>query len=92
MVAMRYLYDVAIRLYFMGIKVAAPFHPKARQWIAGRKSLFPDLEEGLRHRRTSSKLMWIHCASLGEFEQARPVIERLRQAYPASFLLLSFYS
>lgn len=67
----------------------ALFHPKARQWIAGRKNLLPQLSEKIDPARP---VIWMHCASLGEFEQGRPVLEQLRQSYPQYQIVLSFFS
>ncbi len=86
------LYDAGVRLYGTGIRVAAWFDPKARQWTEGRKGLFEEIEKELRQRRGDHKLIWFHCASLGEFEQGRPLIEALKTAYPAYQIFLTFFS
>jgi len=86
---MRSLYTIAIYLYYIIIWIAALFHPKARLWIKGRKGVFAGLKS------TFSKddpLFWFHCASLGEFEQGRPLIEELKLQYPDHKILLTFYS
>lgn len=65
------------------------FNPKARQWVKGRKGW----KESLRHRiKGGEEYIWIHCASLGEFEQGRPVIEAIRKDMPDKRILLSFFS
>jgi 3-deoxy-D-manno-octulosonic-acid transferase len=84
------LYDFAIRCYAIGIKTASLFHPKAGQWIKGRQDLFTHLENALSGNK--NPVIWMHCASLGEFEQGRPVLEQLRQRYPNYFILLTFFS
>ncbi len=68
--------------------MAAFFHPKASAWIAGRKGQIPidKLSE------EAGFTIWMHCASLGEFEQGRPVIERMKATYPDATVLLSFFS
>lgn len=68
--------------------MASPFHRKARAWIEGRKSIFQHLET----LRGQGPIIWVHCASLGEFEQGRPVMEQLRMAYPRHKILLTFFS
>lgn len=89
------LYKLFVRCYFLAIHAAALFSAKARSWVAGRKYLLADMERtASRDRLAGSKrrLIWFHCASLGEFEQGRPVIERFRQAYPEWRILLTFFS
>ena len=68
---MRFLYDTALFLYAAGIRLAASWNPKARLWIQGRR----DWKERLRQHfdGKSHPRIWMHCASLGEFEQGRPV-------------------
>jgi 3-deoxy-D-manno-octulosonic-acid transferase len=73
---MQFLYRVGIHFYFLAIRIAALFKPKARQWIEGRKNIFQDL--ATRFKDNQVPVIWLHAASLGEFEQGRPVIEELR--------------
>ena len=86
---MRFLYDFSLFLYFVGIKIASIFNPKAKKWIDGRKQIF---EEIARNWDANHKSIWIHCASLGELEQVRPLIEQLKKTYPSHKILLTFYS
>jgi 3-deoxy-D-manno-octulosonic-acid transferase len=74
----------------LGIRIASGWNPKARLWINGRKNIFPLLEKNFNHER--KKTIWMHCASLGEFEQGRPLLEAIREAYPNYTLLLTFFS
>jgi len=83
------LYQIAVRLYLLGIRLAAPFVPKAQKWVKGRQGLFEQLQANIDPARP---LIWMHCASLGEFEQGRPILESLRKKYPEHFLLLTFFS
>lgn len=69
--------------------IAAMFNPKAKKWVEGRKNIFKKLETGFS---SGDKVIWMHCASLGEFEQGRPVLEKLKQQYPAYKILLTFFS
>lgn len=86
---MTHLYTFAVRLYVLGINLAAFFKPKARLWVDGRK----DWPQKLAiQKQPGQKLVWFHCASLGEFEQARPVIEQLKKEEPTTLILLSFFS
>ena len=69
-----FLYNIIIRFYQLAIIIASYFNPKAKKWIAGRKGIFDQINAGLKGN--NSPIAWFHCASLGEFEQARPVIEK----------------
>lgn len=69
--------------------VAALFNIKARKWVRGRKNILSRLEHAVAGH---SKIVWMHCASLGEFEQGRPLLESLKSRYPDHKLLLTFFS
>ena len=86
---MKLLYSIAIFLYGGLIKIYSLFNSKAQLFVAGRKNVFPNLE---KLNLQSKSVIWIHVASLGEFEQGRPIIEQLRKKYPNHFLLLTFFS
>ena len=88
---MRPLYYLATRLYHGAIRLAALGNDKARQWVEGRRNWKADLRRW-RHANADSDVIWMHCASLGEFEQGRPVLERLRADYPQYKFVLTFYS
>ncbi|MCD8101946.1 MAG: 3-deoxy-D-manno-octulosonic acid transferase [Alistipes sp.] len=83
------LYNIGIRFYGLAIRLAAPFNEKAREWVKGRKGWRKKLS-GLF--TGSDKVVWMHCASLGEFEQGRPVLERIRADHPEYKILLTFFS
>jgi 3-deoxy-D-manno-octulosonic-acid transferase len=87
---MRLIYEIVIRLYRFSIILASVVNPKARGWVKGRQQIFSQLAGGLRDEK--DKLAWFHCASLGEFEQGRPVIEKFRAHYPEYKILLTFFS
>lgn len=74
----------------MGIRIAALFNPKAKKWVVGRKEIWKKLN--LSSASQSSQTIWVHCASLGEFEQGRPLIEKLKSQYPGVKILLTFFS
>jgi 3-deoxy-D-manno-octulosonic-acid transferase len=76
-------------LYHLGIRLSAPFIPKAKQWVDGRKGLWERLEE---HAPSLQGCLWMHCASVGEFEQGRPVLEALKAERPDLPVLLTFFS
>ncbi len=86
---MRFLYDFALFFYHLAIRVVSPFHSKARLMVRGRVNW----QESLREKRIpGEKYVWIHCASLGEFEQGRPLIEALRKEHPGFRVALTFFS
>ena len=86
---MHLLYNLGIRIFLLAVHVASLFNTKARKWINGRKNIFDDI----RHFSDGQKpVAWFHCASLGEFEQGRPVIEAFRLKYPQYRILLTFFS
>lgn len=83
---MRGLYTLAIRAYTVAVKAAALFgNPKAKQWVEGRRQR---PEPG----NDQSPWVWFHAASLGEFEQGRPVIEALKKEHPDIKVSLTFFS
>lgn len=88
---MRGLYTTGIRLYVLLISIASLWNSKARQWTNGRKKWQQQLTKALPVRR-DRKICWIHCSSLGEFEQSRPIIEALTNRFPDVFILLTFFS
>ena len=65
-----------MRLYALGIRIASARNPKAKEWIDGRKILFEELQNKIN---PGDKIIWFHCASAGEFEQGKPVIEELKK-------------
>ncbi|GAC1526695.1 MAG: glycosyltransferase N-terminal domain-containing protein [Sediminibacterium sp.] len=66
------------------------YNEKAKQWVKGRKAIFKQLSSAFSHNR--QPVIWLHCSSLGEFEQGRPVLESIRKKYPQYKLLLTFFS
>lgn len=82
------IYSLAIRLYALAVRFAAPFNVKARLMLKGQRQAFRILQEKIRE----DACVWVHAASLGEFEQARPLMEHLRQTYPQYKILLTFFS
>lgn len=84
-----WLYNIAIDAMRGGIKVASAWSKKQRLWVKGRKGIFGALSRAIK---PDDKVAWFHCASLGEFEQGRPVIEELRRIRPDYKILLTFFS
>lgn len=81
---------MGLALYALLLRLVAPFNPKAAAWVAGRQGLLPRIEQALGAEKASR--IWVHCASLGEFEQGRPLIEGLRRQYPGHKIVLTFFS
>ena len=79
--------------YQIGIRLVAPWNKKAQAWLEGRKGLFDRMEAELEGGGADAvPVVWMHCSSLGEFEQGRPVIEELRRARPGVRIVLTFFS
>lgn len=76
----------------MGIRVASLVNEKAKLWVNGRKGILGKIEEVLAGNHDKKKIAWFHCASLGEFEQGRPVMEAFREAMPDHRIFLTFFS
>ena len=83
------LIGLGTALYHTGIRLAAPFVPKAKAWVQGRRGTWKRLEE---KANALHGCLWIHCASVGEFEQARPVLEAIKQERPGLPVLVTFFS
>lgn len=85
----RALYLFFICLYYLVARVLSVRNKKAAAWINGRKMIFPYLKERIG---SGDKIIWLHCSSAGEFEQAKPLIECLKMEFPSHKILVSFYS
>ena len=83
------MYELIISLYTLGVGVASLFNPKARKMWKGGREAFRVLRDKVD---SSSRYVWFHAASLGEFEQGRPIMERLRAEHPEYKILLTFFS
>ncbi len=86
---MEFLYGLIVSTYGFFLKIAATFHPKAAEWIKGRKNWEITVSKSLQ---PGEKRIWFHCSSLGEYEQGRPVLERLRNEYKNYKIVLTFFS
>lgn len=86
---MRFLYDLGVLAMVAGMRIAAMFDPKARLWVRGRRGIFRRMERAVE---PGADIAWFHAASLGEFEQGRPLIEALREACPSYRILVTFFS
>ena len=86
---MQFLYNISIRFYILAIRIASLFRPKAKLWIKGRKNIFQKLKAATENE---NNIVLFHCASLGEFEQGRPIMEGYKHKYPTHKILLTFFS
>jgi 3-deoxy-D-manno-octulosonic-acid transferase len=84
-----FLYHIFLSLYSLGIRIYSLFNSKAKKWIEGRRGWDRKLSETLM---PGEKRIWMHCASLGEFEQGRPLIEALKEQYAQYKIVLTFFS
>ena len=84
------LYNLSIFLIAKFIQLASLFHSKARTFVTGRKGILNSIAKALDGNDVP--VVWLHSASLGEFEQGRPVIEALRREFPRIRVFLTFFS
>jgi 3-deoxy-D-manno-octulosonic-acid transferase len=87
---MLFFYHIFLHLYGSGIRFASIWNAKARLWVDGRKNIFERLKAAVE--KGQGPIIWMHSSSLGEFEQGKPVLERLKTAYPQHRILLTFFS
>lgn len=86
---MQGFYNTSIKAYGLALKLASGFNEKAKLWVNGRK----DWETQIASKISpSDRVLWVHCSSLGEFEQGRPVIEALKEKFPNHKIAVSFFS
>lgn len=83
------IYNVTIYLYILLIRIHSLINKKSREWINGRKDLFANLTTNLSNEKD---IIWFHCASLGEYEQAKELIIRYRERYKKDKILVTFFS
>jgi len=86
-----FFYNLVIHLYGLVIKLASLNKLKAKQWVNGRKDWREHLTKKISALNAEPTL-WVHCASYGEFEQGRPLIEAIKKQYPRYKIVLSFFS
>lgn len=86
---MRFLYSLGVHFYGFLIIIASHFSAKAKKRLEGQRNTFRYLSENIQ---TNAKYVWFHAASLGEFEQGRPIMEKLRKSHPEYRILLTFFS
>jgi 3-deoxy-D-manno-octulosonic-acid transferase len=86
---MLFLYNLVISIAGFFLKIIALFSPKIKLFVEGRKNVFAILEEKIK---TDDKTIWFHSASLGEYEQGLPVIEKIKEKYPSHKIIVTFFS
>lgn len=87
-----FLYNLFLNFYKLGVKVTSIKSKKAQLWLDGRKDIFAKLKSWRSKLVPNEKIIWMHCASLGEFEQGRPLIEEIKRTNPDYKILLTFFS
>ncbi|MEO6682976.1 MAG: glycosyltransferase N-terminal domain-containing protein, partial [Ginsengibacter sp.] len=83
-------YNLFLFLYKNGIRLVAIWNPKARLWITGRMGVFKKLKKATLS--ANHKTVWMHCASLGEYEQGKPVVQKLQTEFPGINIVITFFS
>jgi 3-deoxy-D-manno-octulosonic-acid transferase len=88
------LYNLFLTLYAWGIKLASLWNPKARKWVKGRMGILTTINNSFKNQSNSNHAttVWMHCASLGEFEQGRPLLEALKHNHSKVKIVLTFFS
>ncbi len=90
-----FFYSFFCNLYTTGIRIVSLWNPKAKAWIEGRRNIFEKIRIAIDNQRTAGnhqRPIWMHCASLGEFEQGRPLLEKIKADYPGTQIVLTFFS
>lgn len=86
---MLFLYNLFVVFASQALKLVAIFNPKIKLFVEGRKAVFPTLE---RKIKPSDRTIWFHAASLGEYEQGLPVIEKIKEKFPFHKIVVTFFS
>ncbi|MBL0144607.1 MAG: hypothetical protein IPP48_01415 [Chitinophagaceae bacterium] len=86
----KFYYQFFLGVYNIGIRITAWWNPKAKKWVLGRKDIFSKLSA--IDNNNNKQTVWMHCASVGEFEQGRPVLEKLKAENEKLKVVLTFFS
>ena len=86
---MRFIYNLLISVVWLGLNLILLFNEKIRLFVTGRRETFEILRRSIKD---GNQVIWIHAASLGEYEQGLPILERLKKEYPEHKILLTFFS
>ncbi len=85
------LYHLFLFFYKTGIYFVSFWNKKAKLWITGRRNVFEKLQQSLKSD-IRGRTIWMHCASLGEFEQGRPVLQKIKESEPQTTIVITFFS
>ncbi|MEO6221536.1 MAG: glycosyltransferase N-terminal domain-containing protein, partial [Ginsengibacter sp.] len=83
-------YHIFLTIYSIGICIASLWNKKAKYWVNGRKDFFKNLNK--TYPAKTGKTIWMHCASLGEFEQGRPLLKKLKENHVDALIVITFFS
>lgn len=86
---MYFFYNITVYIASFTLKIVGLFNKKINFFIKGRKNIFKELNDNIN---SGDRIIWFHCASLGEFEQGRPIIERVKSRFPDFKVLVTFFS
>lgn len=86
---MLFLYNSVVQIAGFLLKIVALFSPKMKLFVDGRKVIFPALEQKIK---PTDRTIWFHAASLGEYEQGLPVIEKIKEQFPSHKIVVTFFS
>lgn len=84
---MKILYNIGILGLGLTMRITSLFNPKAKLWVKGRQNLYSNIPKDI-----NKNLIWFHCASLGEFDQGLPLMQKLKEQDPTLFILVTFFS
>lgn len=87
----RAIYYISTHAYFLGIRIAALWNRKAKRWIALRRDWVTQAG-AWKAANNNKQVVWMHCSSLGEFEQGKPLLDAVKKQYPAVKTVVSFFS
>ncbi|MFS4493274.1 3-deoxy-D-manno-octulosonic acid transferase [Maribacter sp. 2308TA10-17] len=86
---LNFIYNLIAHIAWFHLKIAALFNSKMKLFVDGRNDIFSELQDAISE---TDKVIWMHAASLGEFEQGLPIIEKLRYEFPSYKILVTFFS
>jgi 3-deoxy-D-manno-octulosonic-acid transferase len=86
---MLFLYNIIVQIANFSLKIIAAFSPKIKLFVDGRKPVFDILVDKIK---ANDKTIWFHAASLGEYEQGLPVIEKIKEKFPNHKIVVTFFS
>lgn len=86
---MTFFYKISIYSYYVVVKIASLFNKKAKLWVNGRVNIFEKIGQKVN---SQDKIYWFHCASLGEYEQGKPLIEKLKARDESLKVVVTFFS